>query len=271
MRATSLRPPRARPRHRVIWVLAPLSSTKTKLVKGSTANCSCHRALFSATSGRFCSAATRVFFIPPAQLPKPQIDRGSSEGPVHAGAQLGQRGVGSIRQQLLQPLFALLGQQRATPAQMRLRLQRTALPKLLAHPAHRRHAKTEKLSNLASALAPFIELNNPLAHGDRYGSHSHTLCHTIAFQSSYIIYGNALILKHKVYMDAQHNEYWSAGERANVEAARNAGVNMAFFSGNSVFWKTRWENSIDGTNTPYRTLVVYKETLAGARIDPLAP
>jgi hypothetical protein len=33
------------------------------------------------------------------------------------------------------------------------RLQRTALPKLLAHPTYRRHAKTEKLGNLASALA----------------------------------------------------------------------------------------------------------------------
>ena len=31
-------------------------------------------------------------------------------------------------------------------------------------------------------------------------------------------------------------------------------------SGNEVFWKIRYEPSIDGTNTPYRTLVVYKET-----------
>ena len=38
------------------------------------------------------------------------------------------------------------------------------------------------------------------------------------------------------------------------------GVNLAFFSGNEVFWKTRWENSIDGSGTPYRTLVCYKET-----------
>src|SRR5581483_11058556 len=57
-----------------------------------------------------------------------------------------------------------------------------------------------------------------------------------------------------------------------------AGVNLAFFSGNEVFWKTRWENSIDGSNTPYRTLVCYKETLspssfpaATAAVDPLDP
>ena len=30
------------------------------------------------------------------------------------------------------------------------------------------------------------------------------------------------------------------------QAARDAGVNLAFFSGNESFWKTRWETSIDG-------------------------
>jgi len=48
-----------------------------------------------------------------------------------------------------------------------------------------------------------------------------------------------LLLQHKVFMSVGHDEYWSAAQRANVEAARNAGVNLAFFSGNEVFWKTR--------------------------------
>lgn len=78
-----------------------------------------------------------------------------------------------------------------------------------------------------------------------------------------------LIANHKVFMSVGHDEYWSGAQRANVEAARNAGVHLAFFSGNEVFWKTRWENSIDGSGTPYRTLVCYKETHAGAKIDPL--
>ena len=78
----------------------------------------------------------------------------------------------------------------------------------------------------------------------------------------------ALIRNHRVFLSVGHDEYWSGGQRANVEAARNAGVHLAFFSGNEVFWKTRWENSIDGSNTPFRTLVTYKETHAGAKIDP---
>src|ERR1700722_20126897 len=81
----------------------------------------------------------------------------------------------------------------------------------------------------------------------------------------------SLITNHQLYLSVGHDEYWSMPHRTNVEAARDAGVNLAFFSGNEVFWKTRWENSVDGTNSPYRTLVCYKETLAGTPIDPLDP
>jgi hypothetical protein len=73
----------------------------------------------------------------------------------------------------------------------------------------------------------------------------------------------AELLEHHVFLSVGHDEYWSGPQRANVEAARAAGVNMGFFSGNEVFWKTRWENS-------YRTVVTYKETHANAKIDPLA-
>jgi WD40 repeat protein len=72
-----------------------------------------------------------------------------------------------------------------------------------------------------------------------------------------------LIKNHKLFLSNGHDEYWSGQQRINVEAARDASsnpVNLAFFSGNEVFWKTRWENSIDGSATPYRTLVCYKET-----------
>ena len=80
-----------------------------------------------------------------------------------------------------------------------------------------------------------------------------------------------LPLKHKVFMSVGHDEYWSGPQRANVEAARAAGLDLAFFSGNEIFWKTRWESSIDGSGTPYRTLVCYKETHADSRIDPNDP
>ena len=81
----------------------------------------------------------------------------------------------------------------------------------------------------------------------------------------------ALIKQHKIFMSVGHDEYWSGGQRANVEAARAAGVNLGFFSGDEISWKTRWETSIDGSNTAYRTLVCYKETLASEVIDPADP
>ena len=82
-----------------------------------------------------------------------------------------------------------------------------------------------------------------------------------------------LILNHKAFLSVGHDEYWSALQRTNVETARNAGVHLAFFSGNEVYWKTRWENSTDGSATPYRTLVCYKEgtlgeAVCGTKCDP---
>ena len=76
------------------------------------------------------------------------------------------------------------------------------------------------------------------------------------------------LLNHKLLLSVGHDEYWSAQQRSNVENARAAGVHLGFFAGNEVFWKTRWEASIDGSNTPYRTLVCYKETYEGTKIDP---
>ncbi len=78
----------------------------------------------------------------------------------------------------------------------------------------------------------------------------------------------ALLGTHRVFLSVGHDEYWSAAQRANVEGARAAGVHLAFFSGNEVFWKTRWEPGLGASGEPDRTLVSYKETHAGEKIDP---
>ncbi|WPY95393.1 DUF4082 domain-containing protein [Limimaricola variabilis] len=71
--------------------------------------------------------------------------------------------------------------------------------------------------------------------------------------------GAAHLGQFKSYLSVGHDEYWSGGQRANVEAARDAGTHLLFWGGNDVYWKTRWEPSgVDGAN--YRTLVSYKET-----------
>src|SRR4051794_33204337 len=77
----------------------------------------------------------------------------------------------------------------------------------------------------------------------------------------------SLLLNHKMYLDVGHDEYYSGQQRTNVEAARDAGVNLAFWSGNEVYWKTRLQPSISAGAQTNRTLVTYKETRAGP-IDP---
>ena len=79
------------------------------------------------------------------------------------------------------------------------------------------------------------------------------------------------LLNHKVFLSVGHDEYWSAGQRQNIEAARDAGVNMQFLSGNEAYWHTRWEPSTDASATPYRTLVSYKDTWSGEKIDDSHP
>ncbi len=81
----------------------------------------------------------------------------------------------------------------------------------------------------------------------------------------------SLLLNHKIFLSSAHDEYWTGQQRSNVEAARDAGVNLAFFSGNEVFWKTRLEASVDPSNTANRTLVCYKETHYDAPVDPQDP
>ncbi|HEY2641256.1 MAG TPA: DUF4082 domain-containing protein [Streptosporangiaceae bacterium] len=82
--------------------------------------------------------------------------------------------------------------------------------------------------------------------------------------------GAAMLEQHKVLMAAGHSEYFDAGDMTNITAARNAGVSLAFFSGNLMWWKTRWANSSFG-NEPFRTLISYKESLDSAQSDPGDP
>lgn len=77
----------------------------------------------------------------------------------------------------------------------------------------------------------------------------------------------AQLLNSKIFLSVGHDEYWSAEQRANVEAARDAGVNLSFWSGNEVYWEVRWEASIDGSGTPYKTMVSYKEIWDNANTD----
>jgi hypothetical protein len=52
-----------------------------------------------------------------------------------------------------------------------------------------------------------------------------------------------------------HDEYWTPGERANVTAARDKGVNLAFLGANAMFRRTRLEATAVGNS---RLVICYK-------------
>ncbi|MGY3565803.1 N,N-dimethylformamidase beta subunit family domain-containing protein, partial [Sinomonas sp. RB5] len=77
------------------------------------------------------------------------------------------------------------------------------------------------------------------------------------------------LLNHKTFVTSGHDEYVSYDQRANIEAARDKGVNIAMFTGNEIFWRTRWEPSQAGPTTSGRTLVCYKDTHFNQPTDPV--
>ncbi len=61
----------------------------------------------------------------------------------------------------------------------------------------------------------------------------------------------SILLGHALDMSAGHDEYWTKQMRDGWEAARDAGVNLAFMGANDGFWQVRYE---DG----HRAIVAYK-------------
>jgi hypothetical protein len=72
-----------------------------------------------------------------------------------------------------------------------------------------------------------------------------------------------LLLQHRLFIVAGHDEYWSSAMRLNIERARNAGVSLAFFGANDAYWHVRLKASPLGSD---RIVICYKD----AGLDPLS-
>jgi hypothetical protein len=55
-----------------------------------------------------------------------------------------------------------------------------------------------------------------------------------------------LLLQHKAFLSVGHDEYWSPEMRVHVENARDAGVNLAFFSSDTCDWYTQFYPNASG-------------------------
>ena len=72
---------------------------------------------------------------------------------------------------------------------------------------------------------------------------------------------------HRAWLSVGHDEYWSQDMRRHVEAARDQGLGLGFFSANTCYWQIRLEPS-PLTGESNRTMVSYKEV--ALQEDPLA-
>jgi len=66
-----------------------------------------------------------------------------------------------------------------------------------------------------------------------------------------------LLLRHKGLLSVGHDEYWSLAMRNHVEAARNRGLNLGFFSANTAYWQVRFQ--ADGNGQANRRMVGYRK------------
>jgi len=74
----------------------------------------------------------------------------------------------------------------------------------------------------------------------------------------------SLLNNSKIFLSSGHDEYWTDEMRTNVKIARDNGVNLTFFSSNTMYWQVRFEKS-EVSKDPCRTIVCYKD----AALDPI--
>lgn len=76
----------------------------------------------------------------------------------------------------------------------------------------------------------------------------------------------SLLLRHRSFVAAGHDEYWSYPMKSAAHAARAQGVHLGFFGSNQTYWQVRFEPSAKGEAN--RTMVGYKDVAQTE--DPLA-
>jgi len=88
----------------------------------------------------------------------------------------------------------------------------------------------------------------------------------VAYSTSLDLHTNGeRLLNYRAFVSAGHDEYWTYAMFDAAEYARDHGVNLAFFTGNTIYWQVRMDPSASGV--PNRTMIGYKNV---ARLDPIA-
>lgn len=78
--------------------------------------------------------------------------------------------------------------------------------------------------------------------------------------------GMSLLRGHRVFLSVRHDEYWTLAMRAAVTEARDAGISLAFFGANNLYWQARF--AADAQGNPDRVLVCYRSAVHDPERDP---
>jgi hypothetical protein len=134
----------------------------------------------------------------------------------------------------------------------------------------------------SASRATVVSFDRPYDHGYNSGSADFldhelslvALAEELGLDATYVTdvdvdRNPGLVLHHKAVVSLGHDEYYSSAMRGALVAARDSGVNLAFFGANAIYRRIRLEPSWDGR--PRRHEVNYR-TMAdpAAKSDPKA-
>jgi len=145
---------------------------------------------------------------------------------------------------------------------------------------------TNDLPSTTLDHATKVSFNRPYAKGAgtsdflNWDFHSVRWLERSAFDVSYItsvdLHQNPEQLKqHQVFLSIGHDEYWSKAMRDGAESARDAGVSLAFWGADDVYWQIRFEpdasGTADRTEVCYKVLSNSKAANEQLKLDPMYP
>lgn len=115
---------------------------------------------------------------------------------------------------------------------------------------------------------PIISRGNVANHWDLYDSAAIDFLEKNGFDVKYVTsedlhYRASSWNDAKAFISVGHDEYWSDTMKTNIEAFRDAGGHLFWWTANEVFWRIRYEDE--------RTIWCYKDSVGGTSIDPVAP
>jgi hypothetical protein len=143
--------------------------------------------------------------------------------------------------------------------------------------------------NLGTVRAVKVSLNRPITTGDMtyaaagsgYFRVEYAMVRWLEQQGYDVTYSTTMdthnsgkqgahnkLLDHKVFASVGHDEYWTQEMRDAITAARDAGVHIVFFSGNTAYWRVRLEAD-PYISEPDAVMVNYK-TIEDGPEDPNA-